>query len=74
MSLSKEIKLIRQRRLMSQSDFAKELNVSYTTVNRWETGKARPNINAMKEIKRFCEQSNIDYGVIEREWLNSDDN
>lgn len=69
MSLSKEIKMIRQRLFMTQTDFAKTLNVSYTTVNRWETGKARPNLCAMKKLKEFCEKNGVDYSSTETAWL-----
>lgn len=54
MELPEEIKRIRQRSLLTQIDFAKEVKVAFSTVNRWECGKAKPNINAMKSIKEFC--------------------
>ncbi len=69
MSLSKEIKIIRQRLFMTQTDFADALRVSYTTVNRWETGHTRPNFSAMKEIKQLCNENNIDYSQVEAAWL-----
>lgn len=69
MSLSKEIKLIRQKSLMTQTEFAAMLKVSFTTVNRWEHGRAKPNLSAMKEIKAFCERNNVNYLIIEKEWL-----
>ena len=69
MSLSKEIKMIRQRLFMTQTDFANALKVSYTTVNRWETGHARPNLSKMKEIKQFCYNNEIDYSPVEAAWL-----
>ena len=39
MSIANEIKGIRQSCFFSQNSFAEELGVSYSTVNRWETGK-----------------------------------
>jgi DNA-binding transcriptional regulator YiaG len=72
MSLPKEIKMIRQRLFLTQSDFAKALDVSYTTVNRWETGKARPNLGAMKSLKKFCEDNMIEYSDVEKAWLLAD--
>lgn len=69
MALSVSIKVLRQKSLMSQITFAKELNVSPTTVNRWETGKVKPNLTAMKAIKTFCEQNGYSYSDIEKEWL-----
>lgn len=46
MELPEEIKRIRQRSLLTQIDFAKEVKVAFSTVNRWECGKAKPNIIA----------------------------
>ena len=70
MSLPVSIRVLRQKSLMSQMTFAKELNVSPTTVNRWETGKVKPNLAAMKAIKIFCEKNDYPYSDIEREWIN----
>lgn len=54
----------------TQQDFSKELQVAFSTVNRWEGGKAKPNLIAMKNIKEFCHKNNIDYARIEEAWLN----
>jgi DNA-binding XRE family transcriptional regulator len=70
MSFSEEIKRARQRCFLTQSDFAKEVNVAFSTVNRWESGKAKPNLTAMKNIKEFCLKNDIEYSSIEEAWLN----
>ncbi len=70
MSLEEAIKNTRMKSLLSQEDFAKKLNVSVGSINRWENGKTKPNLIAMKAIKAFCEEQNLDYSVIETEWLN----
>ena len=69
MKLGDIIRITRQKAFYTQEDFAKELNVALSTINRWELNKAKPNVKAMKEIKRFCEESNLDYSEIEKEWL-----
>ncbi len=69
MQLSNNIKILRQKSLMTQEDFAKELGVSPSTVNRWETGKARPNLSAMKKLKSFCLKNGLPYERIENEWI-----
>jgi DNA-binding transcriptional regulator YiaG len=69
MSLSDSIKLIRQKELLNQQEFADNLNVGLTTVSRWEVGKSIPNLSAMKKIKAYCEKNNIDYKLVEKEWL-----
>lgn len=68
MSFSEELKSIRQHSFLSQEAFARELNVSFSSVNRWEGGRAKPNLNAMKNIKAFCEAHDIDFSNLEREW------
>ena len=72
MSFSKEIKMLRERLYLTQNEFAKALNVSFSTVNRWEKGKARPNISTMKEVKKFCEDKEVDYSSVEEAWLKMD--
>ena len=69
MSFSDELKSIRQHSFLSQEAFARELNVSFSSVNRWEGGRAKPNIAAMKNIKAFCESHSIDFSNLEKEWF-----
>ena len=69
MTFAEELKRIRQRSFLTQEAFAKEVNVSFSTVNRWESGKTRPNLNAMKSIKEFCDQNNVEYSELEELWL-----
>ena len=45
--------------------FAKELGVSFATVNRWETGKAKPNLKTMKLIDEYCKKNGIDFDISE---------
>lgn len=70
MGFPEEIKRIRRRCFLTQSDFAKEVNVAFSTVNRWEGGRAKPNLNAMKNIKEFCLKNDIEYSDVEEAWLN----
>lgn len=63
MSFADEIKRLRQKQLMSQTDFARVLGVSYITVNRWETGKSKPSYKAMKTIDSYCKQNRIDFDI-----------
>lgn len=68
MAYSKEIKWIRQKCFLSQETFARELNVSFSSVNRLEGEKSKPNMAAMKKIKEFCELQNIDFSALEKAW------
>jgi len=69
MSLGEAIRVTRQKAFYTQEDFAKNLEVALSTVNRWELNKAKPNMKAMKVIKAFCENNKLDYEKIENEWL-----
>lgn len=65
MAFSEDIKKIRRKAFLTQEEFAKKLGVSYTTVNRWETGKAKPNLKTMKLIDAYCKEHNINFDVSE---------
>ena len=68
MTYSEEIKRLRQKCFLSQEAFARELNVSFSSVNRWEGGKSKPNMAAMKKIKEFCKSQNIDFTALKKAW------
>lgn len=70
MSISNEIKMIRQQAFLTQESFAKQLGVAFSTVNRWESGKSHPNITAMKKIKTFCDKNKISFTKLQQVWLN----
>lgn len=59
MSIGEAIKSIRKKCFLSQEAFAKELGVSFTTVNRWETGKSVPTYKTLKLIDEYCKHNDI---------------
>ncbi len=59
MSFSKEIKTLRQECLLSQKAFAKRLDVSFATVNRWEMEKHNQCIN----IRECCKKNNVEFSI-----------
>lgn len=63
MGFSNDIKIIRQKSLLSQEAFAQILGVSFTTVNRWETGKSKPSYKTMKLIDDYCKANKIDFDI-----------
>lgn len=69
MTLGESIRTSRQKAFFTQQNFAKTLNVALSTVNRWEQNKAKPNMKAMKSIKTFCIDNDLDYTPIENAWL-----
>lgn len=69
MSFPEEIRRLRQRSFLTQQDFAKKIGVAFSTVNRWESGRAKPNLKSMKNINAFCLNNSIPYETLEEEWL-----
>ncbi len=63
MGFSDDLKEIRQKCFLSQEAFAKELGVSFATVNRWESGKTKPTYKTMKLIDDFCKTRGISFDV-----------
>lgn len=66
MDVGAAVKEIRMKSLLSQNDFAHEIGVSFSTVNRWETGKATPSFKALKKIKDYCAHNQIDFSIERR--------
>lgn len=72
MSFSKAIKSIRKNAFLSQETFAQALGVSFTTVNRWESGKCEPSYKAKKLIDDYCKANGIEFDI-NREFPEVDD-
>jgi len=60
MTIAEKMQAVRKQLLLSQEALAKELGVSFATVNRWETGKCEPGYKAQKSFMDFCQKNNID--------------
>lgn len=74
MTFSESIKQIRQKHFLSQEAFAKELGVSFATVNRWESGKTKPTYKTMKLLDDYCKKSGIAFDIsVECIGVKSDD-
>lgn len=68
MRFAEEVKELRHKCLLSQTDFAREIGVSFSTVNRWETGKVKPSYKAMKRIDEYCKNNAIDFACPDVVW------
>jgi len=60
MVFSSVVKNVRLELKLSQQQLAQALNVSYTTINRWENGHVVPSNLAQKSFFDFCENNFID--------------
>jgi len=47
---------IRNRLMLSQAEFAKLLNVSVSTENRWENGHHHPSFKTLRKLRRILWQ------------------
>ncbi|KMP39466.1 helix-turn-helix transcriptional regulator [Bacillus toyonensis] len=54
-----DIKSVRQLTGLNQTDFAKVVGVSLTTVNKWERGHAQPKKENIKKIERLVGSENL---------------
>jgi len=50
------VKKIREQLTLSQEDLARQLGVSYATVNRWENGQSKPSKLAKVQFVAFCKK------------------
>lgn len=60
MNYSEAIRTLRHRLILSQTEFAKLLGVSFATVNRWENGHFDPTIKIKRKLKPYFEKYNIE--------------
>ena len=54
-------KRIRVEALMTQEQFASELNVTPGTVSAWERGIRNPSLTQQSKIYKFCKKHNIKF-------------
>lgn len=64
MLFSEIIKSIRKQIGITQEQLAHELNVSFSTINRWENGHRVPKKLAIVCLIEFCKSKDIDKIVI----------
>ena len=57
--MQKLTKQIRAYLNMSQTEFAKQLNVTFQTMNRWENGRALPNKLAQSKMFDLCKEKQL---------------
>lgn len=59
MTYGEKIKSIRLELNMSQEMLARELDVSFATVNRWERMHTEPSFRAKQKFEEFCLKNKI---------------
>ena len=60
MEFKDQLVIARAKCNLTQEELAKELGVSFSTVNRWECGRSTPTRKALFVFKEFCKNRNIE--------------
>jgi len=65
MEISEVIKNIRLELNLSQEGLARELHMGFTSVNRWENNKSKPNQIARHALAELCKRNNLDQKLVD---------
>lgn len=65
MTFGEAVLKLRSERRISQRQLADELNVSFTSVNRWENGRTMPNKMTVLVIRQYCIDHRLDFSYDE---------
>ena len=60
MSYAEAVKKLRNILILSQTEMAKLLGVSFQTVNRWERGTHKPTIKAKRKLAPYFKKYKIE--------------
>jgi len=55
--LARKIRELRSNLGLTQEQFAAKVGVTFSTVNRWESGKSKPSPLAMRQIEELMERT-----------------
>lgn len=72
MKFSQAVLQVRESLHLSQMAFAKELGVSFTSINRWENEAQRPSPLALKMLKAYCHERGLELEFDEPIIVNED--
>lgn len=64
MTFSKILRQIRIQQNYTQEQFARELNVSFSTISRWENDHTAPSGLAKMRLLEYCKKKGIDDGIL----------
>ena len=60
MNYQSKIKELRELMLLTQTEFAELLGVSFATVNRWENGHCQPTMKQKRALKKLFDEHNLE--------------
>ena len=56
---AQKIREYRERKLLTQEDLAKVLNVSVTSITRWENGKFEPTMSVKRKLRVLFDEAGM---------------
>lgn len=59
MTYAEAIKKLRNKMILTQTEFAELLGVTFGTVNRWESGKYKPTTKVKRKLQPYFERYQI---------------
>lgn len=59
MNYPEKIKEYRDKVLITQTELANKLGVSFASVNRWETGKFEPTMKIKRKLRKLFNEAGI---------------
>jgi DNA-binding XRE family transcriptional regulator len=63
MDYQRLVKKLREKLILSQQELAELLEVSFSSINRWETGKHEPTTKIKRKIVALCKENNINLEI-----------
>ena len=60
MTYAEAIKELRKKLILTQTEFAELLGVSFQSINRWENGKHEPTIKVKRKLDTYFKQHGIE--------------
>lgn len=60
MNYPKMLKKYREKVLLTQTELAKELGVSFASVNRWENGQFEPTMKIKRKLRDLFKEAGIE--------------
>lgn len=65
MNYAELVKKLRQKLVLSQTEMAAYLGISFESVNRWENNRKEPTIKMKRKIIELCKRNGIEIEVID---------